>query len=165
MVQRLILRNFRSFKEVDMELRPLNIVVGANASGKTNLVQAFRFLRDIARHGLENAVALQGGAEYLTNLNSPSARECHIEIVFTPQLDPSSCLQRAFAAGYVKVDEVRHSLTIQTPYERLNSAKIVRGATGEYDMHRIRSGHSEPASSHAEGRHGAHVEAIISHTA
>jgi predicted ATPase len=86
MVQRLILRNFRSFKEVDMELRPLNIVVGANASGKTNLVQAFRFLRDIARHGLENAVALQGGAEYLTNLNSPGARECHIEIVFTPHL-------------------------------------------------------------------------------
>lgn len=61
MIERLRLRNFRSFKDVDIELRPLNIVVGANASGKTNLVQAFRFLRDLAQHGLENAVSLQGG--------------------------------------------------------------------------------------------------------
>jgi predicted ATPase len=124
MVQRLILRNFRSFKEVDMELRPLNIVVGANASGKTNLVQAFRFLRDIARHGLENAVALQGGAEYLTNLNSPGARECHIEIVFTPHLT----LRRVStdrSQQDIKVNEVRHSLTIRT-VRRTNSANIVQ---------------------------------------
>jgi predicted ATPase len=122
MVQRLILRNFRSFKEVDMELRPLNIVVGANASGKTNLVQAFRFLRDIARHGLENAVALQGGAEYLTNLNSPGARECHIEIVFTPQLT----LRRVSTerAQDIRVDEIHHSLTIQT-IRKTKSVKIV----------------------------------------
>jgi Predicted ATPases len=59
MVQRLRLRNFRSFKDATIELRPLNIVVGANASGKTNLVHAFRFLRDLARFGLENAVAMQ----------------------------------------------------------------------------------------------------------
>jgi predicted ATPase len=124
MVQRLILRNFRSFKEVDMELRPLNIVVGANASGKTNLVQVFRFLRDIARHGLENAVALQGGAEYLTNLNSPGARECHIEIVFTPRMT----LRRVStdrSQQDIKVNEVRHSLTIRT-VRRTNSANIVQ---------------------------------------
>ena len=124
MVQRLILRNFRSLKEVDIELRPLNIVVGANASGKTNLVQAFRFLRDIAKHGLENAVALQGGPEYLTNLNSPGERECHIEIVFTPRIT----LRRVStdrSQQNIKVDEVRHSITIRT-IRKTNSAKIVQ---------------------------------------
>jgi len=124
MVQRLILRNFRSFKEVDVELRPLNIVVGANASGKTNLVQAFRFLRDIARHGLENAVALQGGAEYLTNLNSPGERECHIEIVFTPRMTLRRVSTERLLQD-IKVDEVRHSLTIRT-IRKTNSAKIVQ---------------------------------------
>jgi AAA15 family ATPase/GTPase len=84
MVQRLRLRNFRSFKDATLELRPLNIVVGANASGKTNLVHAFRFLRDLARSGLENAVALQGGAEYLTNLQSRE-REVAIELVVAPR--------------------------------------------------------------------------------
>jgi len=74
MIERLRLRNFRSFKDVDIELRPLNIVVGANASGKTNLVQAFRFLRDLAQHGLENAVSLQGGVEYLRNLQADDRR-------------------------------------------------------------------------------------------
>jgi predicted ATPase len=124
MVQRLILRNFRSFKEVDIELRPLNIVVGANASGKTNLVQVFRFLRDIAKHGLENAVALQGGPDYLTNLNSPGERECHIEIVFAPRMT----LRRVStdrSQQDIKVNEVRHSLTIRT-VRRTNSANIVQ---------------------------------------
>lgn len=81
MIQRLQLRNFRSFKDVDIELRPLNIVVGANASGKTNLVQAFRFLRDLAQHGLENAVSLQGGVDYLTNLNSQE-REFYVSVTY-----------------------------------------------------------------------------------
>ncbi len=123
MVQRLILRNFRSFKEVDIELRPLNIVVGANASGKTNLVQVFRFLRDIAKHGLENAVALQGGSEYLTNLNSPGERKCHIEIVFTPRM-PLGRVSTDRSQQDIKVNEVRHSLTIRT-VRRTNSANIV----------------------------------------
>jgi predicted ATPase len=85
MVQQLRLRNFRSFKDATIELRPLNILVGANASGKTNLVHAFRFLRDLARSGLENAVALQGGAEYLTNLQSRE-RELTIELAMAPRI-------------------------------------------------------------------------------
>ena len=84
MVQQLRLRNFRSFKDATIELRPLNILVGANASGKTNLVQAFRFLRDLARSGLEDAVALQGGAEYLIPLNSRE-REVTIELTIAPK--------------------------------------------------------------------------------
>jgi predicted ATPase len=121
MVQRLRLQNFRSFKDATIELRPLNIVVGANASGKTNLVQAFRFLRDLARSGLENAVALQGGAEYLTNLQSRE-REVTIELTITPNrvVYPKS----ANREGLI-VESIYHELTIQTIRSK-NSARMAR---------------------------------------
>jgi predicted ATPase len=122
MIQRLQLRNFRSFKELDLELRPLNVVVGANASGKTNLVQAFRFLRDLAQHGLENAVSLQGGVEYLTNLNSRE-RELEIKVFYTPRFTLHPPKESELPA--LHVEEICHDLRIRTVLKS-RSARIVR---------------------------------------
>jgi predicted ATPase len=77
-------KNFKSFKELQVDLGKFNILIGANASGKSNFIRVFEFLRDIARHGLENAISLQGGAEYLTNLNLGATENFSIEVVFTP---------------------------------------------------------------------------------
>ena len=60
--------NFKSFADQTVELNGFKLLVGANASGKSNFVQAFKFLRDIATHGLEDAISLQGGVEYLPNI-------------------------------------------------------------------------------------------------
>ena len=60
--------NFKRFADQTVELNGFNLLVGANASGKSNFVQAFKFLRDIATHGLEDAISLQGGVEYLRNI-------------------------------------------------------------------------------------------------
>ena len=60
--------NFKSFADLTVELNHFNLLVGANASGKSNFVQAFKFLRDIATHGLEDAISLQGGVAYLRNV-------------------------------------------------------------------------------------------------
>ncbi len=47
MLQQLHLRQFKSFKDQEIELSPLTICVGANASGKSNLFDAIRFLQGI----------------------------------------------------------------------------------------------------------------------
>ncbi|HVP94652.1 MAG TPA: AAA family ATPase [Methanoregulaceae archaeon] len=59
--------NFKSFHDMVFEPASFNIIIGSNASGKSNLIQVFKFLRDIAKYGLQNAVSLQGGVEYLRN--------------------------------------------------------------------------------------------------
>ncbi len=59
--------NFKSFREVQIEPDNFNIIIGSNASGKSNLIQIFKFIRDIAKYGLNNAISLQGGVEYLRN--------------------------------------------------------------------------------------------------
>lgn len=66
-ISKIRVSNFRSFGDLEVELGNFNVVIGANASGKSNFVQIFRFLRDVAIYGLEDAISLQGGAEYLCN--------------------------------------------------------------------------------------------------
>ena len=51
-ITKLTVENFKSFDKLEVELRPFNIVVGSNASGKSNFVDVFRFLRDIAADSL-----------------------------------------------------------------------------------------------------------------
>ena len=66
--------NFKSFADQTVKLNNFNLLVGANASGKSNFVQAFKFLRDIATHGLEDAVSLQGGVAYVRNVKIGDAQ-------------------------------------------------------------------------------------------
>lgn len=73
--------NFKSFKEVDVELGKLNVLIGANASGKSNFVEIFKFLRDISNYGLNNAISMHGGAEYLRNINVGASNELSLKIV------------------------------------------------------------------------------------
>lgn len=72
-ISRLILRNWKNFKELDVKLQDRVIIVGANASGKSNLLDVFRFLRDIAKSGggLQKAVTDRGG---ITKIRSLAAR-------------------------------------------------------------------------------------------
>jgi hypothetical protein len=49
MFTKLRLKNFKNFQEAELELGPLTLVVGMNASGKSNVREAFRFLHGIGR--------------------------------------------------------------------------------------------------------------------
>lgn len=48
MIKRIAIRNFKSL-DVDFALDPVTVLVGKSGTGKTNLVEALRFLRDLLR--------------------------------------------------------------------------------------------------------------------
>lgn len=81
-IKRIEASNFRSFERIEVELRDFNVVIGANASGKSNFIQLLRFLSDIANHGLGNAVSMQGGVEYLRNIRIGSSQDLTLVIAF-----------------------------------------------------------------------------------
>lgn len=78
---RLLLTNWKNFKSVDICLRERVFIVGQNAAGKSNLLDVFRFLRDIAKTrggGLQQAVSVRG---QMTRIRSLAARNPpHVEI-------------------------------------------------------------------------------------
>ncbi len=80
-IKRIKARNFKSFKDLDVTLGDFNVVIGANSSGKSNFVQIFNFLKHIATHSLDDAVSMQGGAEYLVNFARPND-SVKIEVTF-----------------------------------------------------------------------------------
>ncbi len=49
MLKRLRLEDFKNFKDTKLELGPLTLLAGTNASGKSNIRDAFRFLHGISR--------------------------------------------------------------------------------------------------------------------
>ncbi len=49
MITSLHLKNFKNFKNADLQLGPFTVLVGKNATGKSNIRDAFRFLRGIGR--------------------------------------------------------------------------------------------------------------------
>jgi predicted ATPase len=83
-IKRIHIENFKSFSEIDVELSRFNVVIGSNAAGKSNFISAFRFLRDIARHGVVNAISLQGGADYLRNAKIGNERDLVFQVTYEP---------------------------------------------------------------------------------
>ena len=82
-VSRLILKNWRNFRRVDVALGERMLIVGPNASGKSNLLDVFRFLRDVSRQtggGLQNAVSLRGGLSKIRCLAARQDPEVSIEV-------------------------------------------------------------------------------------
>ena len=62
MLKRVKLSGFMSIREMDLELGPLNVLIGANGSGKSNLLAFFRLLQALVADELQLHVARGGGA-------------------------------------------------------------------------------------------------------
>ena len=69
---KLHLENWRNFKNVDVALQERMFFIGANATGKSNLLDVFRFLKDVVRvgGGLEKAVADRNGIAHVRNISA-----------------------------------------------------------------------------------------------
>lgn len=81
---RLVLRNWKNFAHADLAIQNRIFLVGPNASGKSNLLDVFRFLRDLASTGggFQESIRQRGG---VTAIRCLAARrdpvvEIHVEL-------------------------------------------------------------------------------------
>lgn len=65
MPSRIEVKGYKSIREMTLDLAPLNVLIGANGAGKSNLVQVFRLLRVIVEENLQVTVRQAGGASRL----------------------------------------------------------------------------------------------------
>ena len=82
-INRLIAKNWRNFQQIDVDLSERQFIIGANASGKSNLLDIFRFLRDIVKAeggGFQKAVKDRGGISKIRSLAARRDPEVTIEI-------------------------------------------------------------------------------------
>lgn len=63
MLTALAINNYRSILDLVIPLGPLNVIKGANGTGKSNLYKALRLLAETAQGGVVSALAAEGGLD------------------------------------------------------------------------------------------------------
>ena len=90
LISNIRLKNWRNFRSLDLPLRDVSYVLGPNASGKSNLLDALRFLRDVSKTkggGLQAAIAERGGISKVRCLHARRDPEVEIDVELSQELD------------------------------------------------------------------------------
>ncbi|TAF21951.1 MAG: DUF2813 domain-containing protein, partial [Nostocales cyanobacterium] len=82
MLQRLKINGFKSIKNMDLELRPLNILIGANGAGKSNLISFFKMLNEMMSDRLQQYIGISGYAHSLLHFGPKVTPQIEGELEF-----------------------------------------------------------------------------------
>lgn len=63
MINTIGIQGYKSIRDIKLELKPINILIGANGSGKSNFISFFEFLDNLYNKKLQDYVGLRGGIE------------------------------------------------------------------------------------------------------
>jgi len=77
------IKGFKSIASIErLPLKPINVVIGANGSGKSNFIGTFGFLHDICEGRLQERVTAAGGAEKILRFGSKNTKEIDLHLFF-----------------------------------------------------------------------------------
>ena len=128
-IENLQISNFKSIESLSVDLRKLNLLVGANASGKSNIVQALLFLRDIIAHGLENTISSHGGVKYVRNVRIANERPLAFRIAIDAEED-SERVPGFFFSDNEHAEKLKRSLPLFRRFEYEFSLNFQKRGTG-----------------------------------
>jgi len=134
MLRRVILEGFRSIKAMDLELRSLNVLIGANGAGKSNLVSFFKMLNEMMAGRLQQYIGTTGRAQSLLHFGpkvTPQI-ESRLEFEVDNGLDTYS-MRLSHAAGDTLIFAEETLSSLQTGSK---STKLVQLGAG-HDETRI----------------------------
>jgi predicted ATPase len=82
MLQQLILNGFKSIKSMELELRPLNILIGANGAGKSNLISFFKMLNEMMAGRFQQYIGTSGRAQSLLHFGPKITSQIEARLKF-----------------------------------------------------------------------------------
>ena len=158
-VQRVRLRNFRSIQACDVELGNLTVLVGPNASGKSNFLDALQFIRDALHFRLDEALRMRDGFAEVCRKSADAPAHFSVRIdlairgrsdAFSPTAIYAFEFRAAPSGGYVVQKEVvEHPASADvTGFKRVgddvqiqsNSGRISQKAPASDDLFLSQSG-------------------------
>ena len=79
-LERIKVRGFKSIRKLDLRLRPINVLIGANGSGKSNFLEVFPLAHAVRLGREERYSAMRGGADRALHFGSKHTSEIRIEL-------------------------------------------------------------------------------------
>lgn len=156
LITRLKLKNWRNFRDVDVRLGPRGYLIGANASGKSNFLDVFRFLRTIAQSeggGLQKALKDRGGLTKLRSLHARKDPEVRIEIELSESAADSAPTWRYVLAFKSEgKGQQRVLITVESVYHRDEEVLLRPRPEDLSDPARLTQTHLEQINNNANFR-------------
>ncbi len=86
-IRRLRLRNWKNFADAEVDIADRVFLVGPNASGKSNFLDVFRFLRDLALAGggFQEAIRRRGGVSAIRCLAARRRPDIEVSVELTDE--------------------------------------------------------------------------------
>ena len=124
-IQTVHVSNFKSFSDETIHFDKINVLIGANASGKSNVIAIFRFLTNIINYGIDNAISMVGGMEYLLNANIGKRKPMNMgfSILVSDEKWYRSIDKKR--TSIVRLDKLQYEFEL-TPHKRGDGYKITR---------------------------------------
>jgi predicted ATPase len=98
-LQRVILKGFKSIKEMDLELNPLNVLIGANGVGKSNLVSFFKMLNEMMAKRLQQYIGTTGRAQSILHFGPKVTLQMEAQLQFEVANGVDTYAMRLFHAA------------------------------------------------------------------
>ncbi len=136
MLSNIAIAGFKSFgAKVLVPLGPLNVLIGANGSGKSNFLDAFSFLQACGSDKLADHVSRHGGADKLLHFGSRNTKQFSVQIAFEeegnysinfhPTSDDTLYMGKDYTFGYVGISKYQDlELDRQRMMDRLQAWRL-----------------------------------------
>jgi len=130
-LQRIALSGFKSIKEMELELGPLNVMIGSNGAGKSNLVSFFKMLNEMMGGRLQQFIGASGRAQSLLHYGSKNTPQMTAQLVFETDNGTDTYSMRLFHAAVDTLIFAEESLDFRRPgFER---SQVVPLGTGHQE--------------------------------
>lgn len=145
-IQKLTIKGYKSIQSLeDFELRPLNVLIGANGAGKSNFISLFRFLAAVAGNNFPVDIQKWGGPEALLHFGSKVTPKMEIEIKFSPSFGVTGKFENGYRLTLEATHDNRMIFSREEPTVRGHFFKAYALGAG-HDSARIRTDKDSPSA-------------------
>ena len=90
-LDRIQITNYKSIRDLGLELSDLNVFIGANGSGKSNFIGVFKFLNHLVEGNLQTYTAKQGGADIILHFGRKHSGSMSFTLSFENSVNGYEC--------------------------------------------------------------------------
>lgn len=97
-------KNFKSIRDLDLDLKSLNVFIGANGVGKSNFIGVFKFLNQIVEGNLQAHIGASGGAERILYFGRKTSEALSLDLSFDDSVNGYQCVLKPNAEDSLILD-------------------------------------------------------------
>lgn len=138
MITRIIIEGYKSIQKQDVELLPINILIGGNGIGKSNFISTFSLVRNLYEGNLQNYVRTRGGSDAMFYMGKKNTNKISLDLYFE-----KSSEDNRFIVNLVEAQDSLLIDSVKTAYK--NNTWYIR----EYENNKIESSFRKQKSGQA----------------